>query len=275
MRTLNLRGNRRVGLVAFTALGFLAIGAVTAGPSFADTPTSTASTAATTTAATVAPSNATSSTLTASRTTVTPRASVKLTGLVRNAVGQPVYNRRARFQQWNGKSWTTVAAATLSSTGHVYFTVKPAKSSTYRLAFYRDATHAPSVSPAVVVKVRALTSAEKKAKILAVAAAQKGKWYRWGSAGPSTFDCSGLTLYAYRSVGVRLPHSANSQLAYGHAVSRSQARPGDLIIFMSGGHGYHAAIYAGGGYMYDAPHTGAQVGKHKIYSWNLVFRRIV
>jgi cell wall-associated NlpC family hydrolase len=76
-------------------------------------------------------------------------------------------------------------------------------------------------------------------------------------------------------VGVSLPHKANSQKSYGRAISRSQALPGDLIIFLSGGYGYHAAIYAGGGYMYDAPRAGSTVGLHKIWSSTIVFRRLV
>jgi cell wall-associated NlpC family hydrolase len=52
-------------------------------------------------------------------------------------------------------------------------------------------------------------------------------------------------------------------------------RPGDLIFFRSGTHAYHAGIYAGGGYMYDAPRPGRTVGKHKIWSRNYVVRRLV
>jgi cell wall-associated NlpC family hydrolase len=72
-----------------------------------------------------------------------------------------------------------------------------------------------------------------------------------------------------------LPHQADAQKSYGRAVSQAAALPGDLIVFLSGGYGYHAAIYAGDGYMYDAPHAGATVGKHKIFDSNLVFRRLV
>ena len=53
------------------------------------------------------------------------------------------------------------------------------------------------------------------------------------------------------------------------------ANPGDLVVFVSGGHGYHVGIYAGGGYMYDAPRTGQTVGLHKIWSTNIVFRRVL
>ena len=82
-------------------------------------------------------------------------------------------------------------------------------------------------------------------------------------------------MYAFRTVGVSLPHQANAQKSYGVAVSRAQARPGDLVIFVSGSYGYHAGIYAGNGYMVDSPTYGQTVGLHKIWGSNVIFRRIV
>jgi cell wall-associated NlpC family hydrolase len=83
-------------------------------------------------------------------------------------------------------------------------------------------------------------------------------------------------MYVYRrAIGSKLPHKANSQQRWGHAVSKSKAQPGDLIVFRRGSHGYHVAIYAGNGYMYDAPGRGRKVGKHKIWSKNYVVRRLV
>jgi cell wall-associated NlpC family hydrolase len=119
------------------------------------------------------------------------------------------------------------------------------------------------------------TSAARGLAVVAAAARQAGKPYVFGAAGPKAFDCSGLTLYVFRQFGVRLPHRANLQRSYGVAVSRANARPGDLIIFMRNGYGYHAALYAGGGYMWDAPSRGGRVGKHKIWSSSIIFRRLV
>ncbi|WP_310410676.1 C40 family peptidase [Catenuloplanes niger] len=114
------------------------------------------------------------------------------------------------------------------------------------------------------------------AAVVALAKSLSGKRYRAGGASPSGFDCSGFTMYVYReAAGKRLPHNANRQQRAGVAVPRSQARPGDLLIFRKGAHGYHAAIYAGGGYMYDAPRPGVRVGKHKIWSRAYVVRRVV
>ncbi|GAB7047379.1 C40 family peptidase [Catenuloplanes indicus] len=117
----------------------------------------------------------------------------------------------------------------------------------------------------------------KAAAVVALAKSLSGKRYRAGGASPGGgFDCSGFTMYVYRTAaGKKLPHNANRQQRAGVAVSKAQARPGDLLIFRKGAHGYHAAIYAGGGYMYDAPRPGVRVGKHKIWSRAYVVRRVV
>ncbi|WP_051800016.1 C40 family peptidase [Catenuloplanes japonicus] len=119
-------------------------------------------------------------------------------------------------------------------------------------------------------------SSARAEKVVALAKSLSGKRYRSGGASPSGFDCSGYTQYVYRrAAGRSLPHSADRQQRYGAAVPRSQARPGDLMVFRSGAHGFHTAIYAGGGWMYDAPQPGMTVGKHRIWSRNYVVRRIV
>ena len=91
---------------------------------------------------------------------------------------------------------------------------------------------------------------------VAVARAQIGKPYRWGASGPDSFDCSGLTMYAWRAAGVSLPHSTYAQWAATPHISRSDLQPGDLVYF-SGLN--HMAIYSGGGMMIEAPHTGLNV----------------
>lgn len=83
---------------------------------------------------------------------------------------------------------------------------------------------------------------------------QVGKPYVWGSAGPSTFDCSGLTMAAYAAAGVTLPHSAYHQYDYGHHVAFNQMKPGDLMFFYSPI--AHVTMYIGDGMMVSAPETG-------------------
>lgn len=86
---------------------------------------------------------------------------------------------------------------------------------------------------------------------------QIGDRYVFGAAGMVFWDCSGLTMRAYQTAGVSLPHSAAAQANYGRRVSLNALRPGDLVFF--GSPISHNGIYIGGGRMVDAPHTGARV----------------
>jgi cell wall-associated NlpC family hydrolase len=83
---------------------------------------------------------------------------------------------------------------------------------------------------------------------------QLGKPYQWGASGPGSFDCSGLTMWAWGHAGVSLPHSAAAQYNSGRHVSQADVQPGDLVFFGSPIH--HVGIYIGGGQMISAPHTG-------------------
>ena len=98
---------------------------------------------------------------------------------------------------------------------------------------------------------------------LAYAAAQVGKPYRWGAAGPDDFDCSGLVQQAWAAAGVSLPRVAKDQFAATSRISFSDLQPGDLVFFeKSIG---HVGIYVGNGVMLDAPHAGAVVALHSIF----------
>lgn len=81
-----------------------------------------------------------------------------------------------------------------------------------------------------------------------------GDNYVWGAAGPDTFDCSGLTLYAWAAAGVSLPHSSSIQAQTGTPVSEGELQPGDLVFYYSPIH--HVAMYVGNGMVIHAPQTG-------------------
>ncbi|SCL16254.1 NlpC/P60 family protein [Micromonospora rhizosphaerae] len=105
------------------------------------------------------------------------------------------------------------------------------------------------------------------------ACAQVGDPYVWGADGPDSFDCSGLTQYAYKAAGIYLTHHTGDQWNEGRAVSRSDARPGDLVFFYSDLH--HMGLYLGNGLMVHAPRTGKPVQVSKIsYMPVAGFRRV-
>jgi cell wall-associated NlpC family hydrolase len=91
-----------------------------------------------------------------------------------------------------------------------------------------------------------------------------GVRYRWGGASLGGFDCSGLTQWVYRSVGVSLPHYSGAQWRYGRRVSRRALRPGDLLFFSGLG---HVGIYLGHGALIHAPHPGARVRFARLTGW--------
>ncbi|GAA2757711.1 C40 family peptidase [Actinopolymorpha rutila] len=95
------------------------------------------------------------------------------------------------------------------------------------------------------------------ATALAFAKAQLGEPYVFGADGPNSWDCSGLTMGAWRSAGVSLPHSSRSQYAISTKISKSQLQPGDLVLFYSDRH--HVGIYAGNGMVIHAPRPGKTV----------------
>ncbi|MFD2092888.1 C40 family peptidase [Blastococcus deserti] len=86
------------------------------------------------------------------------------------------------------------------------------------------------------------------------AMAQRGKPYVWAAGGPNSYDCSGLTAYAFRAAGIDLPHSSAMQSRMGQPVSRDQLQPGDLVFFYNPVS--HVGIYIGNGQMVHAPTSG-------------------
>ena len=95
------------------------------------------------------------------------------------------------------------------------------------------------------------------AAAVAYARAQVGKPYCYGGAGLGCYDCSGLTMMAWRQAGVSLPHSSASQFNVGRRISASELQPGDLIFYYSPIS--HVSIYIGGGQRISATHTGDYV----------------
>jgi cell wall-associated NlpC family hydrolase len=98
--------------------------------------------------------------------------------------------------------------------------------------------------------------------------AQLGKPYRYGGAGPGSFDCSGLTMMAWKAGGVALPHNAAAQYSTVKHVAYKDLQPGDLVFFQGLG---HMGMYVGGEKMIHAPRTGSfiqivSIGSGSYYS---------
>ena len=93
---------------------------------------------------------------------------------------------------------------------------------------------------------------------------QVGKAYVYGAAGPSAFDCSGLTMMAWGQAGVGLPHSSRAQYSSGPRVPESQLQPGDLVFYYSPIS--HVGIYMGNGQIVHAANPGSGVTTSPLHS---------
>jgi peptidoglycan DL-endopeptidase CwlO len=98
------------------------------------------------------------------------------------------------------------------------------------------------------------------AQAAAIAMDQRGEPYVWGAAGPGSFDCSGLVMYAYGQVGIDLPHSSRAQYGFGKSVSVNELQAGDLLFYGDSASSiHHVAIAIGGGQLVHASTTGTPV----------------
>lgn len=106
--------------------------------------------------------------------------------------------------------------------------------------------------------------------IFATAKKGIGVRYVFGGSSRSGWDCSGFTSWVYRQHGINLPHSARAQVNMGKRISKSEARPGDLVY-----HPGHVGIYAGNGMILDAGNKAKGTSIRKLWSANWSYYRIV
>ncbi len=106
------------------------------------------------------------------------------------------------------------------------------------------------------------------AKAIAFARAQLGEPYRWGAAGPNAWDCSGLTMMAWRQAGISLPHYSAAQYSQTKHIAMGSLRPGDLVFWGSSPATiHHVALYIGNGLILHAPRTGQPVQIASMFYW--------
>lgn len=86
-------------------------------------------------------------------------------------------------------------------------------------------------------------SKQRVSRAAKVALQQIGDRYRYGAAGPSAFDCSGLMHYSFRRAGIKIPRTSSAQARRAHRIPKQKLRRGDLMFFTNGGGVYHAAMF--------------------------------
>jgi cell wall-associated NlpC family hydrolase len=114
-----------------------------------------------------------------------------------------------------------------------------------------------SQKPATAAMPALAPGSSSGAGALQAALSKLGSPYVYGATGPNAFDCSGLTQWAFKQVGISIPRTAEAQAGSGTPVSRDQLQPGDLVFFYSPVS--HVGIYAGNGNVVHASTEGQPV----------------
>ena len=148
---------------------------------------------------------------------------------------------------------------------------------TVSLAAPALADDAPPTDPVEQHQVEGLSP--ELQTVIDYAYAQLGKRYQFAAAGPNAFDCSGLTMMAYRQIGIDLPHLSFTQAKMGWSVGKDEIRAGDLLFFR-GGQGParnlgHVTIAVSATEMISAPRRGVPIHKTAIPDNVQLVRRFV
>ncbi|MBD8080191.1 C40 family peptidase [Cellulosimicrobium arenosum] len=225
--------------------------------------------------------------------TVTPATAATPTALASAASKKPAIEVKASAKsQTRGKNGIWVSAwntldGRRATTGTVYVKVDKWLVAKKSVTNGRIATHLSSdlragkrtvkvtfipwgVSSKRATKTFDLTVKNAGSPVVTEAKKHIGTPYRSGGTSPSGFDCSGFTSYVYKKSGVKkLPRTSSAQRNVGKRISKSSAKPGDLI--WSPG---HVAIYLGGNKQIDAPRPGKSVQVRQIWQSNPTFIRV-
>ncbi len=132
------------------------------------------------------------------------------------------------------------------------------------LWLYSDYVAVVTSSPVALAATGAASSGTQ-ATLVDYVKAEVGKTYKFGGDGPSSYDNSGLTMAAYRQVGVSLPHHVANQATLGIPVLKTDLQPGDLLFFNAPAS--HVALYIGNGQMVHARNTDAGIVQQSVQSY--------
>jgi cell wall-associated NlpC family hydrolase len=135
-----------------------------------------------------------------------------------------------------------------------------AKARERMLAASRSSTAVPSS----LISATSVPASGRAAAAVRYAMAQVGKAYVYGAAGPSAYDCSGLTMASWGAAGVGLPHSSSAQYGSGTHISASQLQPGDLVFYYQPIS--HVGMYIGNGMIVNAENPSSGVRVTGLYS---------
>lgn len=119
----------------------------------------------------------------------------------------------------------------------------------------QDAAPAPQAAPAPAVS-------SVGQRVVDAARSAIGSPYGWGAAGPNSFDCSGLTSWAYAQVGKSIPRTSQAQASQGTQIAISDLQPGDIVAYYGGAS--HVGIYTGHGTIIDALNSGTPVQERSL-----------
>ena len=132
--------------------------------------------------------------------------------------------------------------------------VNTSKAGTYKINFTVTDDAGNTSTKTLTVDVTNPNDVANNLGIVSTAQTRIGCKYKYGTAGPSTFDCSGFTQWVYKKNGKSIPRSSSAQKAAGKVVSLSNLKAGD-IVWRPG----HVGIYVGGGKVIHAPRPGKSV----------------
>ena len=97
-------------------------------------------------------------------------------------------------------------------------------------------------------------------KLVELAKSKLGCKYVWGATGPNTFDCSGLTSWCHKQIGISIPRTSLEQSRSGKSVSKSDLQAGDLVFFKTTSAPVgHVGMYVGNGQFIHAPNKSKPV----------------
>ena len=206
----------------------------------------------------------TEQTLASERSPVTSGTELTFSGKLTGFADRPLAGEKVQLQTRGSpqEPWSVTGTDTTNSKGVAEVQASVTETAQWRLHYPGDRVNNQSASRTITVEA----TKPINERIVDTAAAQAGKPYSYGANGPDSFDCSGLTQYVHRQVGIDLPRTTEQQRAAVPKIPKSEMRPGDLVFFHNGGSVYHVGIYAGGNKIWAAPEPGDVVRKQEIWT---------